>query len=171
MNIIITKDKKKHNWKKIHKNIVKGTTYEDLGNYEDSTLNITNYYCYDKETNKPIGYISLGYTTEYHRFFGIEFMGVLPKYRNKQIGSKLINFAKKEARKKGYDRLFLVYSTIEKRLERFYLRHGFVYENRYVNVQLDTGTKLYFCPVSYYDNSLKHKSKVLHSFDIMYFRF
>jgi len=170
MNITITKDKKQHNWKKIHKDIVKGTTYEHLGDYEDVILNITNYYCYDKETNKPIGYISLGYTTEYHNFYGIEFMGVLPKYRNKQIGSKLIDFAKKEAKNKGFDRLFVAYSTIEKRIERLNLKHGFIYENRYVNIQLDTGKKLYFCPYSYYDNNLKNKSKVLHSFDIMYFR-
>jgi GNAT superfamily N-acetyltransferase len=170
MQIITLKDKRKHNWKKIHKDIVKGTTYENLGDYKDKLPNVTNYYCYEKETNKPVGYISLGFTTEYHNFYGINFIGVLPKYRNKKIGSKLINFAKKQAKKESYSRLFLVYSTTETRLERFNLRYGFIYENRYVNVQLDTGKKLHFCPIDYYNNKLKNRSKLLHSFDIMCFR-
>jgi len=82
----------------------------------------------------------------------------LPINPKKLLESDLVEKERLEL-KKGYDRLFLVYSTIEKRLERFNLRHGFVYENRCVNVQLNTGTKLYFCPFAYYDNSLKHKSK------------
>lgn len=170
MDIKILKDRKKHNWKKLSKKIVKGTSYEFLGDFEYNFPNLTVYYCYEKQTNKPIGYISLGFTTEYHNFYGIEFIGILPEYRNKGIASKLLNFAKKQAKKEGFDRLFVAYCSNEKNVGKFNQKHGFVYENTYVNIKLDTGKKLYFCPFSYYDNKLKHRSTIINSFEIMYLR-
>jgi len=68
MNIIITKNKKNYNWKNIHKSIVKNTFYENYSYYKKNILDLTLYYCYNKDTKKPIGYISLGYTTEYIYF-------------------------------------------------------------------------------------------------------
>ncbi len=170
MKISIIKNKKKHNWKKIHKQAVKGTIYEFSVDFEYSNENITNYYCYVKETNKPIGYISLGFTTEYHRFYGIEFIAVLPKYRNKGVASKLLNFAKKQAKKEGYERLFVAYSIYDIKVYNFNKKHSFIPESRYVNILLDSGKKLYFCPFAYYENKFKERSKVLNTFEIMFLR-
>jgi ribosomal protein S18 acetylase RimI-like enzyme len=170
MKIKIIKDKKEHNWKKIHKRIVKDTSYEFLGDFTDNTKDITNYYCYEKETNKPIGYLSLGFSTEYHRFYGINFIGILPEYRRKGIASKLLFFAKKHAKKEGYLRLFTVYSTSESNVFNFNRKHCFSSESTYVNILLDSGKRLYFCPFSYYDKNLKEKSSLLHTFKIMFLR-
>jgi len=170
LNIKITKDPGKHNWKKIHQLIVKDTPLSSFCGFSDSSIDLTNFYIYDLITNKPIGYFILGFTTEYHRFFGLEFMGVLPKYRCKGIGSEIIKFSKKYAKKQGYKRLFAVFIKSEEHIKRLNERNGFIYENTYVDLTLENNQGYGFCPIAYYNKHIKNKQKVkrISIFDIMY---
>ncbi|GEM_PF-4593486 len=107
LKLRITTKPRKHNWKKIHELIVKDTELSNCGGFTDNNRNLTNFYVFDFITNKPVGYFTLGFTSEYHRFFGLEFMGVLPKYRCKGVGTKIIEFAKKYAKKQDIKDYFL----------------------------------------------------------------
>jgi len=170
LKLRVTTNPGKHNWKKIHELIVKDTPLSSLGGFEKNNIDITNFYIFDLLTNKPIGYFTLGFTSEYHRFFGLEFMGVLPKYRCKGVGSKIIKFAKKYANKQGYKRLFSVHIKSEDHIRRLNEKAGFIYENTYVNVTLEDGTRFDFCPIAYYNRCIKNKYNIKKEvvFDIMY---
>lgn len=81
-----------------------------------------------EEGNSAIGYIAAGLKeVEYRlsKYIEVENMGVLPEYRSKGIGSKLMSACLKIAKEKGYQRVYVnVYAKNEKAV-KFYENEGF----------------------------------------------
>lgn len=85
------------------------------------------YCCLAEVNNKPVGYIAgrekkFGYRKS--RYFEIENMGVIPEFRSKGIGALLINQTKEEAKKKGYQKIFVNSYFHNIKAIAFYKNHG-----------------------------------------------
>lgn len=97
-------------------------------NYFSRIVKNKRAFCCIAEINgKAVGYIScipkeISYRKS--RYFEIDNLGVVPDYQSKGIGTLLINKAKEWAKKKGYQRLFVISYFKNIRAIAFYKRNG-----------------------------------------------
>ncbi|SVE45166.1 uncharacterized protein METZ01_LOCUS498020 [marine metagenome] len=81
-----------------------------------------------RESDKVIGMVNILYTisTALGERVGIlEDFVVLPEYRNRGIGSKLLSYALNFAKKRGCQRITLLTDDDNQDSQRFYLKNGF----------------------------------------------
>lgn len=85
-------------------------------------------YFIEKEDSKPISIIGLySLFKDYKEALWIGWFGVDPEYRNKGLGTKLLNFSIKESKKRGaeYLRLYTSPNPDEKKAHKLYEKKGF----------------------------------------------
>lgn len=86
------------------------------------------FCCIAENNGKAVGYVACRQKEVSYRkskYFEIDNIGVLPNYRSKGIGTLLIKKAKRWAKKKGYQRLFVNSYFKNNRAVVFYKRCGF----------------------------------------------
>ena len=102
---------------------------EDGKNYFNKILGDQESCCFIAEENgQPTGYISasprkVNYLKS--KYFEIDNMGVLPKYRSQGVGSLLIDKCLRWAKIKGYKKLHVNAYFANKKAVNFYKKNGF----------------------------------------------
>jgi len=97
--------------------------------YFTNILNNTNAICLvAEEGGVPVGYIAaaskeFGYRLS--KYIEIENMGVSPKYRSKEIGSKLMVECLKIAKEKGFQKVYVNSYSKNTKAVKFYEKTGF----------------------------------------------
>jgi ribosomal protein S18 acetylase RimI-like enzyme len=76
------------------------------------------------DENKIIGYMQLEKNSE--ELFYLQKMAVLPEYRHREIGTKLLDYAKEQVQKLGGKRISIGIIEENTVLKNWYLAYGFV---------------------------------------------
>ena len=106
-----------------------GFPYEQSKAFVERIISNNFSQFYAVENNQVIGWCDIiPKEQEFHKHVGILGMGVISGYRNKGIGTKLINTAIKHARSRGIERIELEVYASNIIAQKLYKKIGFVQE-------------------------------------------